>query len=62
MVVNLGSRYGLCGLQRLTACIRFLNNEIQAFGTLYKNFDKLPTEVSLIFNMGNFDSVGAIEW
>lgn len=26
------------GLQRITACLRFVNNEISAFGTLYKDF------------------------
>lgn len=27
------------GLQRITACLRFVNNEIPAFGTLYKDFE-----------------------
>lgn len=30
------------GLQRLTAFIRFLNNEIPIFGTYYKDFDDRP--------------------
>lgn len=27
------------GLQRITACLRFLNNEIRAFGTMYEDFE-----------------------
>ena len=42
------------GLQRLTAVLRFMNNEIKAFGSYYKEFDdKLPFDVDLIFNVNN---------
>lgn len=42
------------GLQRLTAVMRFLNNEIKVFDTYYKDFeDKLPMGIDLIFNVNN---------
>ena len=42
------------GLQRLTAIMRFLNNEIKVFDTYYKDFeDKLPMGIDLIFNVNN---------
>ena len=42
------------GLQRLTAVMRFLNNEIKVLGTYYKDFeDKLPMGIDLIFNVNN---------
>lgn len=42
------------GLQRLTAVMRFLNNEIKVFGIYYKDFeDKLPNDIDLIFNVNN---------
>lgn len=42
------------GLQRLTAAKRFLNNEIPAFETLYKDFeDRIPSDVDFIFNVNN---------
>lgn len=42
------------GLQRLTAVMRFLNNEIKVFDTYYKDFeDKLPMGIDLILNVNN---------
>lgn len=42
------------GLQRITAVMRFLNNEIKVFDTYYKDFDdKLPLRIDLIFNVNN---------
>lgn len=42
------------GLQRLTAVLRFMNNEIKVFGSYYKEFDdKLSFDVDLIFNINN---------
>jgi len=42
------------GLQRLTACKRFLNNEIPIFGYYLNQFeDKIPMDVDLIFNVNN---------
>lgn len=42
------------GLQRLTAIMRFLKNEIKVFGTYYKDFeDKLPILCDVIFNVNN---------
>lgn len=42
------------GLQRLTACLRFLNNEIKAFETYYKDFeDKIPMDIDLLINVNN---------
>lgn len=36
------------GLQRITALLRFLNNEIKAFGLYYREFEG-RTDVSLVF-------------
>ena len=42
------------GLQRLTAVMKFLNNEIKVFDTYYKDFeDKLPIRIDLIFNVND---------
>lgn len=42
------------GLQRLTAVLRFMNNEIKVFGSYYKEFDdKLSFDVDFIFNINN---------
>jgi len=42
------------GLQRLTAVMRFFNNEIKVFDTYYKDFeDKLHSDIDLIFNVNN---------
>ena len=41
------------GLQRLTACMRFLRNEIKVFGAYYKEYDKIDNDVNLIFNINN---------
>lgn len=51
-----GYREFVCvdGLQRLTACFRFLNNEIPAFGLLYNLFeDKIPFDIDLLVNVNN---------
>lgn len=45
------------GLQRITAILRFLDNEIPAFGTFYKDFeDKIPIDLDLIVNVNNLDT------
>lgn len=42
------------GLQRLTACKKFLNNEIPAFGHYYNEYeDRIPSDADLIFNVNN---------
>lgn len=42
------------GLQRTTAILRFLNNEIPAFGVYYEDFeDSLPIECDVIVNVNN---------
>lgn len=42
------------GLQRVTACLRFLNNEIRSFGFFYHEYvDKIPLEVELTVNVNN---------
>lgn len=42
------------GLQRITAIQRFLNNEIKAFGTYYKDFeDALPRDIHMTVNINN---------
>lgn len=39
--LNWGEAEFVCvdGLQRITACLRFMENEIPAFGTLYKDYE-----------------------
>lgn len=42
------------GLQRITAVLRFMNNEIPAFGVLYKDYeDKLGISVDMIINVND---------
>ena len=42
------------GLQRLTAVMRFLNNEIKVFGCYYKDFEgNMPNDLDLLFNVNN---------
>lgn len=42
------------GLQRITACQKFLNNEIPIFGYYYKDFtDKLPMSIDLLLNIND---------
>ena len=42
------------GLQRLTAVMKFMNNEVPVFGTYLKDFeDKLPRNIDLLFNINN---------
>lgn len=42
------------GLQRLTAVIKFMNNELKVFGNYYNEFeDELPFNIDLLFNVNN---------
>jgi len=42
------------GLQRLTACKKFMNNELKAFGVYLNEFEgKLPMDVDLLFNVND---------
>lgn len=42
------------GLQRITAILRFMNNEIPAFGTLYKDFEgRMSRDVNIFVNVNN---------
>ncbi len=41
------------GLQRLTAVMKFMNNEIPAFGCYYKDFEDTPRNIDLLFNINN---------
>lgn len=42
------------GLQRLTACIKFMNNELKAFGSYFKEYeDKMYSLTGLVFNVNN---------
>lgn len=42
------------GLQRITAVLRFMNNEIPAFGIFCKDYeDKLPVDVNLVLNVND---------
>lgn len=45
------------GLQRLTAVMRFLKNEIKVFDSYYNEFeDRLPFSIDLVFNVNNLKS------
>jgi uncharacterized protein with ParB-like and HNH nuclease domain len=44
------------GLQRLTAALGFMNNEIPAYGTLYKDFEGRLGNVEFIFQISNLKS------
>lgn len=52
------------GLQRLTACLGFLRNQIKAFGHFYKDFeDKIPMMVRLSFHVNNLQTrKEVLEW
>jgi hypothetical protein len=39
------------GLQRLTAVEAFINNEIQAYGAYYVEYDRIPTDIDLVFHV-----------
>jgi hypothetical protein len=42
------------GKQRLTACLKFLDNEIPVFGNnYYKDFDKIPRGIGLIWHVND---------
>ena len=42
------------GLQRITALLRFINNDLKVFGTYYKDFeDKLYDRVDILININN---------
>lgn len=42
------------GLQRLTAVIKFMNNELKVFGNYYNEFeDKISFNIDLLFNINN---------
>jgi len=45
------------GLQRITAVMRFINNEIPAFGVYYKDFeDKMSHNIYLLINVNNLQT------
>ena len=45
------------GKQRLEAALKFLNNKLRVFGSLYSEFtDRLPSEAMFIININNLDS------
>lgn len=52
------------GLQRLTACLGFLRNQVKAFGCYYRDFeDKIPMMVRLRFHVNNLESrKEVLEW
>lgn len=53
------------GLQRITACQRFMNNEIPAFGHYLKEYDDEPnfTSIGLTVYINNLQTKkGVIEW
>ncbi len=52
------------GKQRLTAVLRFLNNEIKAFGTYYKDFTGyVPHHAELIFTVNNLKTEAEVlQW
>lgn len=52
------------GLQRLTACLKFLRNQIKAFGHYRKDFeDKIPMMIRLRFHVNNLKTrKEVLEW
>lgn len=52
------------GLQRLTACLKFLRNQIRAFGYYYRDFeDKIPLMIRLSFHVNNLKTrKEVLEW
>ena len=41
------------GLQRITAVMKFMKNELPVFGAYYKDFEDKPHHIYLIFNVNN---------
>lgn len=52
------------GLQRITAALAFLHNEIPAFGHYYSEYeDKMPFEVDFIFNVNDLKTrAEVLQW
>ena len=52
------------GLQRLTAALAFLHDEIPAFGHYYSEYeDKLPFDVDFIFNVNDLKTKAEVlQW
>lgn len=53
------------GLQRLTACLKFMNNELPIFnGNFYSDFeDTLPSSAELLFNVNDLNTRAEIlQW
>ena len=45
------------GLQRITAVLKFMNNEIKIFGSYYKEFgDHMSSNAELLFNVNNLQT------
>lgn len=45
------------GLQRITAVLKFINNEIKIFGSYYKEFeDSIPSNIGLMFSVNNLQT------
>ena len=45
------------GLQRITACLKFINNELPVFGSLYREFtDHLPLDAALTIHVNDLQS------
>ncbi|MBT3123434.1 MULTISPECIES: DUF262 domain-containing protein [Bacillus] len=52
------------GLQRITACLKFINNEIKVFGHYYSQFeDRVPLGFGLRFNINSLKTrAEVLEW
>lgn len=45
------------GLQRITAVLEFMSNEIKVFGSYYREFeDSMPSNAELFFNVNNLQT------
>lgn len=44
------------GLQRLTAVIKFMNNELKVFGSYYNEFEDNLRNIDLLFNINNLQT------
>lgn len=51
------------GLQRLTASLKFLNNEIPAYGCLFKDYEDCMRNINFIFQISNLKTKqDVIKW
>jgi len=58
-----GPMYLVDGLQRLTAALRFLNNEISVFGAYFREYDRVPSTISFNFHVNDLSTYAEVlQW